>query len=158
MSNAGYFPCQFTPGLWKHVWRPVTFTLVVDAFGIKFVGDQHANHLKQSLEQDYNVTVDWHGSKYVGISLKWDYEVRTLDISVPGFVAKPLVKIQHPAPAKPQHAPAKAAPINYGAKVQQKHLRTICRRYRQRELEGSRMWRVPSLGTLELQTRQWSRH
>jgi len=50
MSKAGYHPCQYTPGLWKHVWRPVTFTLVVDDFGIKFVGDEHANHLKKTLE------------------------------------------------------------------------------------------------------------
>ena len=28
--RAGYHPCQFTEDLWKHVWCPVTFTLVVD--------------------------------------------------------------------------------------------------------------------------------
>ena len=43
----GYHPVQFTPGLWTHVWRPVKFTLVVDDFGVKFEGLQHANHLKQ---------------------------------------------------------------------------------------------------------------
>ena len=51
---------------------------------------------------------------------KWDYNARTLDTSVPGFVKKALIKYQHPMPAKPQHAPAKAAPINYGARVQHK--------------------------------------
>ena len=39
---------------------------------------------------------------------------------MPGFVKKLLVKYQRPTPAKPQHAPAKSVPINYGAKVQQK--------------------------------------
>ena len=24
MRTAGYPPCQFTPGLWSHVWRPIT--------------------------------------------------------------------------------------------------------------------------------------
>ena len=114
------YQSQFTPGLWKHVWRPVTFTLVVDDFGIKFVGEEHANHLKESLERDYDITVDWEGTKYVGITLKWDYDARTLDTSVPEFVKKSLIKYQHPMPSKPQHAPAKSAPINYGAKVQQK--------------------------------------
>ena len=38
----GYYPVQFTPGLWRHVWRPTTFTLVVDYFGVKFVGKEHA--------------------------------------------------------------------------------------------------------------------
>ena len=70
MRKGGYHPCQFTPGLWRHVWRPVTFTLVVDDFGIKFQGDEHANHLKTTLEQWYDVTVDWKGSKYVGINLQ----------------------------------------------------------------------------------------
>ena len=70
MRKAGYHPCQFTPGLWRHVWQPVTFTLVVDDFGIKFKGDEHATHLKKTLERWYNITIDWSGSKYVGISLK----------------------------------------------------------------------------------------
>ena len=120
MRAYGYHPCQFTPGLWRHVWRPIAFTLVVDDFGIKFVGDEHAHHLKRSLERHYDITVDWDGSKYVGISLKWDYEARTLETSVPGFVKKSLGKFQHPVPTKPQHAPAKAAPVEYGLKVQKK--------------------------------------
>ena len=124
LAVAGYYPSQFTPGLWRHVWRPVTFTLVVDDFGIKFVGDQHANHLKKVLEKDYEVTVDWKGEKYVGISLKWDYDKRTLETSVPEFVSSSLHKFQHPAPPKPQHSPAHAAPIQYGAKVQQEYLDT----------------------------------
>eukprot|EP00804_Cyclotella_cryptica_P017342 CCRYP_018994-RD/>CCRYP_018994-RD protein AED:0.39 eAED:0.39 QI:0/-1/0/1/-1/0/1/0/348 len=28
----GYYQCQYTPGLWRHVWRPITFSLVVDDF------------------------------------------------------------------------------------------------------------------------------
>ena len=118
LKKAGYHQCQYTPGLYKHSWRPVTFTLVVDDFGVKFVGDQHANHLKNTLEKYYDVTVDWSGSKYIGITLDWDYQNRILETSVPGFVKKALHKLQHPSPDKPQHAPATAAPIEYGAKKQ----------------------------------------
>ena len=50
----GYYPTNFTPGLWKHVWRPVQFTLVVDEFGVKFTGLQHAN---QSFEKDLGKTL-----------------------------------------------------------------------------------------------------
>ena len=46
------------------------FTLVVDDFRVKFEGLQHANHLKATLECWYDITVDWEGSKYVGINLK----------------------------------------------------------------------------------------
>ena len=38
---------------------------------------------------------------------------------MPGFVNKALTKYQHPKPAKPQHTPAKADPIQYGSKAQQ---------------------------------------
>ena len=71
------------------------------------------------MEQWYDVTVDWPNSKYVDIGLKWDYKQRTLETSVPGFVNKALTKYQHLKPAKPQHAPAKAGPIQYGSKTQQ---------------------------------------
>jgi hypothetical protein len=39
------YECSNTPGLWKHKWHPISFTLVVDDFGIKFVGNEYANHL-----------------------------------------------------------------------------------------------------------------
>jgi len=114
----GYHPVQFTPGLWRHVWRPITFTLVVDDFGVKFVDKEHAEHLKMVLEQYYKITVDWEGEKYVGIDLKWNYQKRTLDTSVKGYVEQALHKAQHKKPSKPQDAPSKAIPIQYGAKVQ----------------------------------------
>ena len=118
LAKAGYYDCQFTPGLWRHVWRPITFALVVDDFGVKFTGDVHANHLISTLKKDYEVTVDWKGELFVGIKLEWDYDKRTLDTHVPGFTKRALHKYQHPTPKRPQHAPAKAAPIQYGAKVQ----------------------------------------
>ena len=34
---AGYYEVANTPGLWKHVTRPIAFTLVVDDFGVKYV-------------------------------------------------------------------------------------------------------------------------
>ena len=114
----GYCPVQFTPGLWSHVWRPVKFTLVVDDFGVKFEGLKHANHLKTTLERWYDITVDWNGSKYVGINLKWDYDKRTLDTSVPGYVDSKLDQFGHKPPAKPHHLPAISQPIKYGQKMQ----------------------------------------
>ena len=46
LVTVGYYPCQYTTSLWRHKWRPVSFTLVVDDFGVKFVGEHHVNHLK----------------------------------------------------------------------------------------------------------------
>ena len=69
MSDTGYYPTQFTPGLWRHVWRSTTFTLVVDDFGVKFDGDANANHLVKTLERHYNVTFDWKEGLDLGINI-----------------------------------------------------------------------------------------
>ena len=51
LSTHGYYECQFTPDLYRHVWRPIMFSLVVDDFGVKFKGIQHSKHLKEALEK-----------------------------------------------------------------------------------------------------------
>ena len=117
----GYHPANFTPGLWAHVWRPVKFTLVVDDFGVKFEGLEHANHLKKTLERWYDITVDWNGSKYVGINLDWNYKDRTLDTSVPGYVQSKLNQFGHSAPKKPQHSPVIDQPKNMDKKYKRQH-------------------------------------
>ena len=119
LAKHGYFECTHTPGLWKHVSRPVWFTLVVDDFGIKYCGEQHAKHLINALEQDYTVEVDWNGALYCGITLEWDYKNRTCDISMPHYVQKQLTRYDHPSPRRPQNCPYSPNPIKYGRKAQE---------------------------------------
>jgi hypothetical protein len=116
LAEFGYFELPHTPGLWKHASRPVQFTLIVDDFGIKYVGQDHLNHLIKALKKFYEVSVDESGSLYCGITLKWDYDKQILDISMPGYVIKQLTKYKHPKPKKPQHCPWEPNPINYGKK------------------------------------------
>ena len=78
------------PGLRKQDWRPIQFTLVVDDFGVKHVGKEHALHLQQTLEEHYKVTNDWTGSRYIGITIDWDYKRRQVHLSMSGYVAKAL--------------------------------------------------------------------
>ncbi len=68
LDQEGYYQCQYTPGLWRHKWRPITFCLVVDDFGIKTIGLSHAKHLKTALEKYYEVTVDWKEELFCGIT------------------------------------------------------------------------------------------
>jgi hypothetical protein len=56
-----YHQTKFTPGLWRHLTRPIQFTLVVDDFGVQYVGEEHAHHLIAALETDYTVSKDWMG-------------------------------------------------------------------------------------------------
>jgi hypothetical protein len=73
LNKRGYRQSKLVPGLWSHKWRPVQFTLVVDDFGVKYVGKEHVLHLKQTLKENYKVTLEWDGRQYIGITLDWDY-------------------------------------------------------------------------------------
>ncbi len=70
------------------------------------------------LQEHYTVTTDWTGSRYIGITLDWDYVKRRVHLSMPGYVDKALRQFQHAKPTAPQHAPFPSAPINYGARKQ----------------------------------------
>ena len=90
LAPHGYYECKHTPGLWKHTSRPIAFTLVVDDFGVRYVGREHAEHLVSCLKKDYKVSTDWDGALYCVITLKWNYKERWLDISMPGYIKKQL--------------------------------------------------------------------
>lgn len=81
LNAAGYHQSKYVPGLWSHKWRPIQFTLVVDDFGVKYVGEEHAKHLKRTLESHYKITTDWTGERYIGINLLWDYKRRRVHLS-----------------------------------------------------------------------------
>jgi hypothetical protein len=52
------------------------------------------------------------------MTLKWDYNKRTCDISMPGYVSNILRKFQHDSPKHPQHKPSRYVTPVYGAKTQ----------------------------------------
>jgi hypothetical protein len=90
----------------------------VDDFGVKYVGKENAQHLEQVLRQKYRITTDWTGSLYVGLTLQWNYKSRTVDLSMPGYIAKTLERFQHPNPTRPQHSPHDWQAPQYGAHTQ----------------------------------------
>jgi hypothetical protein len=53
LAPFGYCPARHTPGLWLHKTRPISFTLVVDDLAVKYVGKQHAEHLRNALLKTY---------------------------------------------------------------------------------------------------------
>ena len=70
----GYYPSKRTPGLWLHRTRPISFTLVVDDFGVQYINRKDADHLFDAIKTKYPVKIDWTGTKYLGIDLKWHYD------------------------------------------------------------------------------------
>jgi hypothetical protein len=111
-NKHGYQQSKLVPGRWKCNTRPIQFTLVGNDFGVKYVGKEHAQHLKNALEEH-----DWTGKQYIGIALSWDYNKRQVHLSMPNYMQKALKQYQHKA-GKLQHAPYQSAPIKYGTKKQ----------------------------------------
>jgi hypothetical protein len=52
------------------------------------------------------------------MTLKWDYNKRICDISIPGYVSNVLSKFQHDSPKHPQHTPSWYVTPVYGDKTQ----------------------------------------
>ncbi len=61
LNKHGYCQSPLTPGLWRHDFRPISFTLCVDDFGIKYIGREHAKHLASILSKHYRCSHDWDG-------------------------------------------------------------------------------------------------
>ncbi len=73
LNKHSYHQSPLTPGLWWHDFRPISFTLCVDNFGIKYIGCKHAKHLASILSKHYRASHDWDGQRYLGMNLNWDY-------------------------------------------------------------------------------------
>ena len=118
LASKGYRQSTITPGFWKHDWRPISFALCVDDFGVKYVGIKHAQHLLQTLNEHYETSQDWKGERYLGLTIKWDYTLRQVQLSMPGYCKKAGYRFHHPVPIKPQHQPYPHTVRTYGAKQQ----------------------------------------
>ena len=53
-----HVPTKHTPRLWRHMTFNVTFTLIVDNFGIKHTNIEQVKRLLHFLQQIHNITVD----------------------------------------------------------------------------------------------------
>jgi hypothetical protein len=91
----GYYKHVKTPGGWYHKTRPISLTLIVDNFGVKYVGQEDINHLIGAIKSTYTLTKDWTGNLYCSIALDWDYKNRTVNILMPGYISKKLLEYNH---------------------------------------------------------------
>ena len=76
------------------------------------------HHLLNTLLRSYKNATDWEGTVYSGMKLKWDYQKRTCEFSIPGYITYVLSKLQHDKPKQRQHTPSKYVIPVYGAKMQ----------------------------------------
>ena len=101
LKKVGYTQSKLTSGYWKHKWRPISFILVVDDFGVKYIGKEHVMHLIKMLKQHYEVEEDWEGQQYLGITLVWDYKNCKVHLSMPEYVECALAQFNHLTPEEP---------------------------------------------------------
>ena len=118
LKSFDFIPCPITPGLWKHKTRDLMFCLVVDDFGVKYTKKDDVNFLIHSLRTEYELHEDWSGSLYIGMTLKWDYQARTVELSMPGYIQEALQRFSHPTPSKSQDSPFKWSRPIFGQKIQ----------------------------------------
>jgi hypothetical protein len=63
LEEEGYYEAHSTPGLWKHKWHPIQFCLVVDDFGIEYMGIKHFSHLSTLLKSTTKSKPIWRAKK-----------------------------------------------------------------------------------------------
>ena len=68
LAAHGYEPCPLTHGLWRHTTRHTIFSLVVDDFGVRYSTRADAEHLIAALKENYQVSLDWTGERYCGLT------------------------------------------------------------------------------------------
>ena len=105
LKNAGYEPLPATLGLWKHKTKPTLFSLCVDDFGVKYYNKQDLDHLREAIETHYTCKVDLEGQHFLGFTLKWNYKLGYVDLSMPGYVRDALKKLQYLIDKYPQYSP-----------------------------------------------------
>jgi hypothetical protein len=120
LAPHGYHaPVPITPGLWKHTTKPISFSLVVDDFGIKYTARKDAQHLLDTLHLFYTVSADWDAKQYCGLTFEFYYIAHMCDVlSTPGYIERALQRFEHPPPSQSQHVPHVWVKPQYGANTQ----------------------------------------
>ena len=128
LKKAGYTQSKLSPGYWKHEWCFISFTLVVDDVGIKYIGKECVMHLIRVLKEHYEVKEDWEGEQYLGITIDWEYKNHQVHISMPEYVERALAQFGHLIPETPYHQPIQHTIPTNGATVQYAKLEDTSRR------------------------------
>jgi hypothetical protein len=118
LKEHGYNQSKTTPGLWTHEWHSINFSLIVDNFGIKYIGEEHAQHLRQAVQKYYMCLFKKEGDGHCRLPIKWDYASKKVHLLMPTYVEKALKQFQPPPPIVPQDQLHQHIKTMYGAKVQ----------------------------------------
>ena len=102
---------------YDHKTRTITFTFVVDDFGINYNTKEDATHLLNCLRSLYDITIYCTYTLYIGLTLRWDYIQRIVCLSIPGYIEKALHRFCVSVSPELQHSPHQWITPVYDTKV-----------------------------------------
>jgi hypothetical protein len=100
LAEYGYNQSKTINKFWKHKTRPICFTLIVDNFAVKYVNEEDTEHLINTIKKYYPMTVDRDATKFIGLTIKWDYINQKAHIHMPGYLKKALIRFKYKTPDK----------------------------------------------------------
>ena len=92
------------------------FCLRVDNFSVKHYDIKDLHHLLNTLQQIYTAKIDYKSEKFLGFTVKWNYDAGYVDISMPGYINRLLSRLNHPMPSSPQYSPNEFINIKWSSK------------------------------------------
>ncbi len=90
----------------------------MDNFAVKYVNKEDTEHLINVIKKYYPMTVDRDATKYIGLTIEWDYINQKAHIHMPGYLKKAMIRFKHETPDKIQNSPHPHVIPQYGAKMQ----------------------------------------
>ena len=118
LNRQGYHKSEITPGFWTHDWRLIWFSLCFDDFGVKYVGNHHAEHPMTVFREHNKKSHDWRGQRYLRLDIDWDYDHRKLHLLMLPYIIDALPRFLHANPRKLQHQPYPHIKPTYDANSQ----------------------------------------
>jgi hypothetical protein len=119
LREHGYIKLRHAPSCFRNKKGTVRFCLVVDDFAVAWNSKTDMDHLVFTLQQLYQVKVNWAGNKYLGMDIDIDRTERHVTISMPGYVAKLLQRVK-PHGIKGASTPGIYTPPNYANPTSQR--------------------------------------
>lgn len=119
LATAGYLEDSNVPCLFTHNVSGLQFSLVVDDFGIKYYSMADLQHLIATIERGgWKYKLDLSGSKYIGLTLNWNYVANFVELTMPAYVTKGLTRFTTGTHMKGASSPGIYISPAMGVKIQ----------------------------------------
>ena len=119
LATAGYKEDDNVPCLFTHDVSGLQFSLVVDDFGIKYYAMADLQHLISTIEAGgWKCKLDLTGSKYIGVTLAWDYVNNLVDLTMPAYISKGLTRFTGDRLMRGASSPSVYIAPTMGVKIQ----------------------------------------